>query len=578
EVSKVENVTAEMLRGMDQLLERKEDGGMKFIWVPLISDVRTLMMNEAHASRYLVHSGADKTYYDLRDMYGGHVWRRILLPMLLHKAPSVVKSKVLTELPKDNAKDKPFVVMGKVLTELPKNKHKADIRKDKPKPKDKHNVVSEVLVLRSKSKCKLEVKAKAFVRVLKSNENVKRKRILSKEDHSKKIKRKAELKRKRKGGSDSDSSSVDEEKVRRMLKKLKKIKKEYSDEDSGLKSKKKGFSSFHNVSIDKIPSSLGRYTVANFSPTTYRVTFNTGDYVEVTPSKIHDILGIPVGGISLFSLDARPIKHDFVSLWVDPLKDIRVGDITSKLDDACGLVILNLLVWLTFILLVDSKLPKKRTVQYLGPFTFLILLYLDSTMFDRFPVVRTRPTIKDWTSTLMRQRQDLEQNNMLLDGGNDSDGDDDNDQGNVDDNLNDKDPVGRNPSCGFSKVSLDDFHKQPTGSDKSPKNQVVEKESVDPTIQETIVEEIPAEEYEILSKPESYTQWLERNADLVGEMIDSITDEYLYGDLFGKKLVTIEVLNQGPLTPDRMPTRASKASPSPEKRIVKPSSYLLSRT
>ncbi|GJW50704.1 hypothetical protein Tco_0092055, partial [Tanacetum coccineum] len=35
-------------------------------------DVRTLMMDEAHASRYLVHSGADKTYYDLRDMYGGH--------------------------------------------------------------------------------------------------------------------------------------------------------------------------------------------------------------------------------------------------------------------------------------------------------------------------------------------------------------------------------------------------------------------------------------------------------------------------------------------------------------------------
>ncbi|GJR47634.1 hypothetical protein Tco_1315737 [Tanacetum coccineum] len=31
--------------------------------------------------RYLLHSRADKTYYDLRDMYGGHVWRRILLPM-----------------------------------------------------------------------------------------------------------------------------------------------------------------------------------------------------------------------------------------------------------------------------------------------------------------------------------------------------------------------------------------------------------------------------------------------------------------------------------------------------------------
>ncbi|GJS16959.1 putative reverse transcriptase domain-containing protein [Tanacetum coccineum] len=79
---KVENAAAEMLCGLDQLMERKEGGGMYLLWVPLISDVRTLMMDEAHASRYLVYSGADKTYYDLRDMYGGHVWRRILLSML----------------------------------------------------------------------------------------------------------------------------------------------------------------------------------------------------------------------------------------------------------------------------------------------------------------------------------------------------------------------------------------------------------------------------------------------------------------------------------------------------------------
>ncbi|GKB21191.1 hypothetical protein Tco_0855114 [Tanacetum coccineum] len=78
---KVENATAEMLCGLDQLMERKEGGGMYLLWVPLIGDVRTLMMDEAHASRYLVHSGADKMYYDLRDMYGGHVWRRILLPI-----------------------------------------------------------------------------------------------------------------------------------------------------------------------------------------------------------------------------------------------------------------------------------------------------------------------------------------------------------------------------------------------------------------------------------------------------------------------------------------------------------------
>ncbi|GJR37636.1 putative reverse transcriptase domain-containing protein [Tanacetum coccineum] len=51
EASKVENATAEMLRGLNQLMKKKEYRGMYFIWVPLIGDVRTLIMDEAHASR-----------------------------------------------------------------------------------------------------------------------------------------------------------------------------------------------------------------------------------------------------------------------------------------------------------------------------------------------------------------------------------------------------------------------------------------------------------------------------------------------------------------------------------------------
>ncbi|GJV98145.1 hypothetical protein Tco_1553397 [Tanacetum coccineum] len=48
---KVENVTTEMLRGLNQLMERKECEGMYILGVSLIGDVRTLMMDEAHASR-----------------------------------------------------------------------------------------------------------------------------------------------------------------------------------------------------------------------------------------------------------------------------------------------------------------------------------------------------------------------------------------------------------------------------------------------------------------------------------------------------------------------------------------------
>ncbi|GKE53288.1 putative reverse transcriptase domain-containing protein [Tanacetum coccineum] len=39
------------------------------ILVPLKGEVRTLIMDEAHKSKYSVHPGADKMYYDLRDRY-----------------------------------------------------------------------------------------------------------------------------------------------------------------------------------------------------------------------------------------------------------------------------------------------------------------------------------------------------------------------------------------------------------------------------------------------------------------------------------------------------------------------------
>ncbi|GJZ60075.1 putative reverse transcriptase domain-containing protein [Tanacetum coccineum] len=72
EVSKNVNTPAEMLKGLDKQLERKEDGGLYLaerIWVPVYGNLRTLIMNKAHATRYSVHPGADKMYYDLRDLY-----------------------------------------------------------------------------------------------------------------------------------------------------------------------------------------------------------------------------------------------------------------------------------------------------------------------------------------------------------------------------------------------------------------------------------------------------------------------------------------------------------------------------
>ncbi|GKB64135.1 putative reverse transcriptase domain-containing protein [Tanacetum coccineum] len=62
----------EWLQGLDAQFERRDDSGIYFvdrIWIPSVSGIRTLIMDEAHTSKYSVHSGADKMYYDLRDLY-----------------------------------------------------------------------------------------------------------------------------------------------------------------------------------------------------------------------------------------------------------------------------------------------------------------------------------------------------------------------------------------------------------------------------------------------------------------------------------------------------------------------------
>ncbi|GJY35850.1 putative reverse transcriptase domain-containing protein, partial [Tanacetum coccineum] len=67
-----ENVMTERLHGLDQQMERKGDESLYFmdqIWVPLVGGVRTVIMDEAHKSRYYVHPREDKMYYDLQDMY-----------------------------------------------------------------------------------------------------------------------------------------------------------------------------------------------------------------------------------------------------------------------------------------------------------------------------------------------------------------------------------------------------------------------------------------------------------------------------------------------------------------------------
>ncbi|GJR83527.1 reverse transcriptase domain-containing protein [Tanacetum coccineum] len=94
EASEVVDALAEILRGLDKRMKRRSDEAWYYldrIWVPFTGDVRTLIMDEAHKSKYLVHPGDDKMYYDLRDMYW---WPRMKKDIALYVSKCLTCSKI----------------------------------------------------------------------------------------------------------------------------------------------------------------------------------------------------------------------------------------------------------------------------------------------------------------------------------------------------------------------------------------------------------------------------------------------------------------------------------------------------
>nr|GEV80163.1 hypothetical protein [Tanacetum cinerariifolium] len=351
-----------------------------------------------------------------------------------------------------------------------------------------------------------------------------------------------------------------------------------------------GFSSLHNVSIDHLTSNLGWFVVFKFK--SYMLSFDSYDKIEVTPSKIHDMLGVPFGGYSLFDLDEREADHEFVRKWAGQfypleLKKVRVNDIARKLivDQE-----IDFLFKVNFLTLFSNTMGKADGLKGQICLDVVRRLRKDSMISDidlcgelKDRVVRLLYLHDEWNEAEVQESEgfigfletsEKEYVNIFkdlisfkYDGNEDNVGDDDDenrddDDGNVDNdaddgygnkdeeyvNEGDKDPNGSNLSFGFSKISLEDFD-----NDRGPakKDKVVEG---NPTEQGTVVEGNQAEECEIMSTPENFTQWLDKNVDLVGE-----------GDLFGDNTVTLKAMNQE-ITLEKLPTQ--KASPSPKKEMV----------
>ncbi|GJW62293.1 putative reverse transcriptase domain-containing protein [Tanacetum coccineum] len=72
EARKEENYRTEDLCGMIKKLEQRTDGTLCLndrSWIPCRGNLRELIMNESHKSKYSVHPGSDKMYQDLKKLY-----------------------------------------------------------------------------------------------------------------------------------------------------------------------------------------------------------------------------------------------------------------------------------------------------------------------------------------------------------------------------------------------------------------------------------------------------------------------------------------------------------------------------
>nr|GEX84146.1 hypothetical protein [Tanacetum cinerariifolium] len=111
-LSRKERVKSNRVRAMNMTLHSDR------IWVPLKGDVRTLIMDEAHKSKYSVHTRADKMYYDLRDRYW---W------MGMKKDIAVVAMDFVTKLPRTSSGHDTIWVIVDYLT---KSGHFLPMRED----------------------------------------------------------------------------------------------------------------------------------------------------------------------------------------------------------------------------------------------------------------------------------------------------------------------------------------------------------------------------------------------------------------------------------------------------------------
>ncbi|GJS74337.1 putative reverse transcriptase domain-containing protein, partial [Tanacetum coccineum] len=114
-----ENFRIEDLCGMIKKLEKHADGTLCLngrSWIPCFGDLRELIMNESHKSKYSIHPGSDKMYQDLKKLYW---WPNIKAEIATYASKYLTCAKVKAEYQKPSGLlVQPVILVWKLMVKV----------------------------------------------------------------------------------------------------------------------------------------------------------------------------------------------------------------------------------------------------------------------------------------------------------------------------------------------------------------------------------------------------------------------------------------------------------------------------
>ncbi|GJR02404.1 hypothetical protein Tco_0525388 [Tanacetum coccineum] len=89
------------------------------------------------------------------------------------------------------------------------------------------------------------------------------------------------------------------------------------------------FGTFLDFLFEKIPGKLPYFVVKNLDTKTMKVTFPSGSKLKITPKKIWEVLGVPVGKNKLKSDSSREYDDEFLKAFKEQFHDKKYITITD---------------------------------------------------------------------------------------------------------------------------------------------------------------------------------------------------------------------------------------------------------